>query len=52
MISGGSCKVTAGENAIFADQFVSIRNCDSDLYSVHEAVRCSGTKEIEEESEK
>ncbi len=52
VISGGSCKVTAGENAIFADQFVSIRNCDSDLYSVHEAVRCSGTKEIEEESEK
>lgn len=52
VISGGSCKVTAGENAIFADEFVSVQNCESDLYSVHEVVRCSGTKEIEGESTK
>lgn len=51
IISGGSCKVTAGENAIFADQFVSVKNCDSDLYSVYEAVRCDGNKEIEEEGQ-
>ena len=50
VISGGSCKVTAGQNAIFADYAVSIKNCSQDLYSVREAVSCRGIREIEEEN--
>lgn len=51
-VSGGSLKITAGENAIYADSMVSIQNCNKDLYSVYEPVRCNGIKQIEEESEK
>ena len=48
VIQGGSCKITAGENAVFADNYVSIRDCERDLYSVKEDVKCNGVKEINE----
>lgn len=48
VIKGGSCKVTAGENAVSATDYVSISDCEYDLYAVKEAVRCSGVKEIDE----
>lgn len=51
-VSGGDLKVTAGENAVYADSLVSIQNCSKDLYSVYEPVRCNGIKQVEEESEK
>lgn len=50
VIQGGKCKVTSGENAIAADIYAAVRDCDSDLYSVSEAVKCSGIKEIEEDN--
>ncbi|MBD5456725.1 MAG: carbohydrate-binding domain-containing protein [Lachnospiraceae bacterium] len=49
-VQGGVLKVTSGENAIYADGYVSIKNCLKDLYSVKEAVRCGGTVEIDEDS--
>lgn len=49
VLQGGICKVTAGENAIAADSYVSIQNCEHDLYSVLEPVKCSGIKEINED---
>ncbi len=48
VIQGGSCKITSGENAVFADSYVSVHDCESDLYSVKEAVRCNGVKDIDE----
>lgn len=51
-VSGGVLKITAGENAVYADSLVSIRNCNEDLYSVYEPVHCNGIKQIEEESKK
>ena len=47
VISNGICKVTSGENAIYADSYVSVQKCDSVLYSVEEAVKCNGVREIE-----
>ncbi|MCI7040932.1 MAG: carbohydrate-binding domain-containing protein [Lachnospiraceae bacterium] len=49
VIRGGKCKIISGENAIAADNFVGIYDCNKDLYSVLEAVKCNGNKEIEEE---
>ncbi|MDE7432496.1 MAG: carbohydrate-binding domain-containing protein [Lachnospiraceae bacterium] len=49
-VQGGVLKVTSGENAIYADGYVSIKDCLKDLYSVKEAVRCGGTVEIDEDS--
>lgn len=49
-VQGGTLKVTAGENAIYADNYVSINDCYNDLYSVEEAVRCGGMVEIDEDS--
>lgn len=48
VIQGGSCKITSGENAVFADSYVSVHDCENDLYSVKEAVRCNGVKDIDE----
>lgn len=48
VIQGGFCKVTSGENAVFADNYVSIHDCESDLYSVKEAVKCNGVKDTDE----
>lgn len=50
VIRGGKCKIISGENAIAADSFVGIYDCKKDLYSVLEAVKCNGNKEIEEEN--
>ena len=52
VLRGGVCRVTSGENAIYADHYVSIQDCENTLYSVREAVRCSGIREIEEADEK
>lgn len=49
MIQGGSCNVISGENAIYADSYVSVKDCQHDFYAVQEAVRCNGIKEIEED---
>ncbi|GFI17977.1 carbohydrate-binding domain-containing protein [Lachnospiraceae bacterium] len=51
-VQGGRLKVTAGENAIYADSSVSVKNCLSDLYSVQEAIRCGGKIDVDEESTK
>lgn len=48
ILQGSTCKIIAGENAIVADKYVLIRECEYDLYSVLEAVKCNGVKEIEE----
>lgn len=47
VLQGGSCKVIAGENAIAANQYVSIHDSQLDLYSVLEAVKCDGIREID-----
>ena len=52
MVQGGTLKLTAGENAIYADSYVSIKDCLKDLYSVKETVRCSGMVEIDGDNEK
>lgn len=52
ILQGGICKVTAGENAIVADSYVSVQDCEHDLYSVLEPVKCSGIKEIDEEKQR
>lgn len=51
VLRGGVCRVISGENAIYADHYVSIQDCENTLYSVREAVRCSGIREIEEADE-
>lgn len=48
IIKGGSCKVTAGENAVAATEYVKVSDCEYDFYAVREAVKCSGVKEIDE----
>ncbi len=48
VIKGGNCKVTAGENAVSAINYISISDCEHDLYAVKEAVKCGGVKEIDE----
>lgn len=48
VVQGGSLKVIAGQNAIAADQYVSIRDCQWDLYAVLELVRCEGIRELDE----
>lgn len=52
MVQGGTLKLTAGENAIYADSHVSIKDCQKDLYSVREEIRCSGGVDIDEDSTK
>lgn len=52
MVQGGALKLTAGENAIYADSYVSIKDCQEDLYSVREEIRCSGAIDIDEDSMK
>lgn len=49
VVESGSCKVTAGDNAISAGSYVSLSGCEAELYSVREAVQCEGLKEIDEE---
>ncbi len=49
VLQGGKCKVISGENAIAADSYVLIQDCEYDLYSVLETAKCSGIKKIEEE---
>lgn len=51
IMQGGSCKVTAGKNAVAANKYVSIRDCQTDLYSVWEAIQCNGIRDIEEAAE-
>lgn len=51
IIQGGSCKVIAGENAVAANQYVSISDCQTDLYAVLETVRCDGIRELDGVSE-
>lgn len=51
-VTGGELKITAGENAIRADRYVSIQDCLSDLYSAREAVRCNGWTDIDGDSAK
>lgn len=46
VIQGGSCKVIAGEYAIFANRYVAIHDCLPDLYSVLEPVRCNGIRDF------
>ncbi len=41
-VQGGKLKVTSGENAIYADGCVSVKECLSDLYSIKETIRCNG----------
>lgn len=48
VISGGSCKIVSGKNAIIADDYVGIYDCDYTFHSVYEAVRCNGVKHLEE----
>ncbi len=47
VISGGICKIIAGENAIRADNYVGIYGCDYTFSSIYEAVQCNGKKELE-----
>lgn len=47
VIQGGSCKVIAGENAVRASRYVSISDCQTDLYAVWEIVQCGGILEWE-----
>ena len=49
-IRGGVCKVVSGENAIYADRYVAVKDCKYDFYSVMESIRCNGIKEIEEDN--
>ncbi len=50
LISGGNCKIIAGENAITADDYVGIFDCDYTFSSVYEAVHCNGIKELDEKN--
>lgn len=52
MVQGGTLRLTAGENAIYADSHVSIKDCQKDLYSVKEEVRCTGVVKIDEDNTK
>lgn len=49
MIYGGSCKVIAGDNAVSANQHVSISGCATEMNSVLQIVKCSGVRDIEED---
>lgn len=49
IVQGGSLKVIAGKNAIAASRYVSIQDCQIDLYSVLETVWCEGVREFDEE---
>lgn len=49
VVEGGSLKVIAGKNAVFASQCVSITEAQTDLYSVLETVQCEGVREFDEE---
>lgn len=51
IIKGGACKIIAGENAISAERYVSIKDCITDLYSVLEPVKCNGTVDMDKEEE-
>ena len=48
VMQGGSCKVIAGKNAVDANRYVSVRDCQTDLYSVWESIKCDGIRDIEE----
>lgn len=52
VIRGGSCKVISGENAVAAENYVAIEDCDCDLYSVRESVKCNGVKMVDEDKAK
>lgn len=49
VVQGGSCKVIAGENAVAANRYVAFSDCQTDLYSVLETVRCNGIRNFDEE---
>ncbi len=49
VVQGGSCKVIAGKHAITANQYVSVRECQTDFYSVLETVKCGGIQDYGEE---
>lgn len=51
VMQGGSCKVIAGKNAVDANKYVSIQDCETDLYSVWESIICDGIRDIEEVAE-
>ncbi len=48
ILRGGSCKVIAGKNAIAANQYISIQDSLTDLYSVLETVKCDGIRDFDE----
>ena len=49
VVHGGDCKIIAGKNAIAANRYVSVRESRMDLYSIWEAVKCDGVRELDEE---
>lgn len=51
-VSGGSCKIISGENAIYANNYVLVKNCEKNLYSVKEAIRCNGQTEMDGDNTK
>ena len=48
-VQGGSCKIIAGKNAVSASQYVSVKDCQTDFYSIWEPVACSGIQELDED---
>lgn len=50
VLQGGTCKVIAGEHAIYANKKVTIDKTVTDMHSTLEAIVCNGTLEIEEGS--
>lgn len=48
IINNSQCVVIAGENAVSAQNFVSVKDSETDLYSVKEAIQCNGIKQIED----
>lgn len=50
VLQRGTCKIIAGEHAIYANKKVTIDKTVTDMHSTLEAIVCNGTLEIEEGS--
>ena len=47
-IKGGTCKIVAGENAVYSENYVLIKECVTDFRTVEEEIHCNGEIYINE----